>query len=381
MEIAKTTKTIDDSIESLKNSPIFAMSLSSKELFHSNFWTWLMEQDSEFIKCFFPSDDLSGENGIRILREKEHMDIQIQIGRGRAIRKYVIENKFKSIPTENQLREYAGAEGFEKGVLTGISKEPPFKLPENWTYLSYDSYDPYDCICTRLENQLDNTKNDNLKENKDIVTQYIEMTRNLVSLIKAFLYGYGERWLFPDIIPEEIKNLRIDDVIQKMQAEKFLHYFRKNSRYKRDLFVEKDGYTLIVGTDMRHATSLFDVLYKESREGKEIGIQIQNKEFRWFVNAEDNRNLGEVFGDERYDSWFDREFVARSGTISTPKLTNLGKKLTSLGGKGNVYRKFAPNFICQYFTLSEDELEFQKLVELIDLFLDAASEVIRAPGR
>lgn len=365
MEIAKTTKTIDDSIEYPKNSPIFAMSLSSKELFHSNFWAWLMEQDSEFIKCFFPSDDLSGQ----ILREKEHMDIQIVVSGD----KYVIENKFKSIPTESQLLRYSKTGGFQKGVLAGISKEPPFELPKNWKYLSYD------CICTRLENQLDNTKNDNLKENKDIVTQYIEMTGKLVSLIKAFLGEYGEKWLFPDKIPEEIKELRIGDVIQKMQTENFLHFFLEESKYKKDFYVENDGYTLITRTDMRNATSLFDVLYKESREGKgkEIGIQIQKNEFKWFVN-EDNRNLEEVFGDERYGSWFDREFVARDGEISTP-IDEM--KPTGLGGNGNVYRRYAPCFICQYFTLSENELKFENLTKLIDSFLGVASKIIGENGK
>lgn len=377
-----------EAIKYLKNSPIFAMSLSSKELFHSNFWAWLMEQDSEFIKCFFPSDDLAGENGIQILREKEHMDIQIQIGRGRAIRKYVIENKFKSIPTESQLCKYSETDGFQKGVLSGISENAPFDLPSKWKYLSYG------CICDKLEQLLKGTKSENLSNNKMIVTQYIEMTRNLVGLVGDFLNEYGNKWLFPDKIPKEIrKDLRIGDVIQKMQTKKFLHYFYERSTYGKNLnsesFVE-NGYTLITRTDMSHATSLFEVYMEPLKangipeDSKRIGIQIQKKEFRWFVIAGGNRDFRDVFQDERYrSSWFDIEFVAGSGTISTPTLTNLGEKPTSLGGKGkgNVCRKFAPNFICQYFTLSEDELEFQKLVELIDLFLDAASEVIRTPGR
>lgn len=369
MEIAKTTKT---TIESLKNSPIFAMSLSSKELFHSNFWAWLMDQDSEFIECFFPSDDLSGENGIQILREKEHMDIQIVVG----VDKYVIENKFKSIPTESQLLEYAGAEGFKKGVLTGISKEPPFKLPEKWKYLSYD------CICTRLENQLDNTKNDNLKENKDIVTQYIEMTRNLVGLVGDFLNEYGNKWLFPDKIPKEIKDLRIGDVIQKMQTENFLHFFREKSRYKEDFFVKKDGYTLIARTDMSHATSLFEVYMEPLKvngipeDSKRIGIQIQDGQFRWFVAA--NKSVGPetVFRDIRYIKWFDTEFKAGE-RISVPGQEH--KKPTKLGGKGNCYCKFiskSSQFIHQYFTPSEEELMFDKLTKLIDSFLGAASTII-----
>lgn len=33
-------------VETLKNNPIFQLSLSSKELFHSNFLAWLAEDDN-----------------------------------------------------------------------------------------------------------------------------------------------------------------------------------------------------------------------------------------------------------------------------------------------------------------------------------------------
>ena len=48
-----TKEEILEKIEELHQSPIYAMSLCSKELFHSNFWAWLMEQDERFIELFF----------------------------------------------------------------------------------------------------------------------------------------------------------------------------------------------------------------------------------------------------------------------------------------------------------------------------------------
>lgn len=38
-------------VETLKNNPIFQLSLSSKELFHSNFLAWLAEDDNT--RCVF----------------------------------------------------------------------------------------------------------------------------------------------------------------------------------------------------------------------------------------------------------------------------------------------------------------------------------------
>ena len=57
----------------IKSNPVFAMSLSSKELFHSNFWAWLFERNIAYAKVFF-----SGIKEIkRVEREKNHRDVTI----------------------------------------------------------------------------------------------------------------------------------------------------------------------------------------------------------------------------------------------------------------------------------------------------------------
>ena len=40
-------KELSTIIKELKQNPLFAMSLGNKELFHSNFWAWIMEIESE----------------------------------------------------------------------------------------------------------------------------------------------------------------------------------------------------------------------------------------------------------------------------------------------------------------------------------------------
>ena len=50
--MAKSEYTEED-IKELEKSPIYAMSLGSNELFHSNFWEWLIKQNPEFAKVFF----------------------------------------------------------------------------------------------------------------------------------------------------------------------------------------------------------------------------------------------------------------------------------------------------------------------------------------
>ena len=139
-------------IEELKNNPIFAMSLSSKELFHSNFWLWLFERNIAYAKTFFP--DLKEIKAVT--REQGHRDITIW--QTETLKKkssqyddaYVIENKFKSIPTKEQLIRYqayledskneSNNKSFLGGVLTGIEK-PDFMDDlelDKWKFISYN---------------------------------------------------------------------------------------------------------------------------------------------------------------------------------------------------------------------------------------------------
>lgn len=63
-------------IDRLKQSLVYKMSLGSKELYHSNIWAWLMENDNSFIKAFFP-DCNEDYHDFQIEREQSHRDLTI----------------------------------------------------------------------------------------------------------------------------------------------------------------------------------------------------------------------------------------------------------------------------------------------------------------
>ena len=89
-----------DLIKELKNSPIFNMSLSGKELFHSNFLAWIGIAYPKVFKSFWsntPDQELGPVD-----REKGNIDLSFKIGR----KPYYIENKVKSQPYEAQLEKY-----------------------------------------------------------------------------------------------------------------------------------------------------------------------------------------------------------------------------------------------------------------------------------
>ena len=64
---------VEEMIGLLDKSIIYQMSLNSHELFHSNLWAWLMEQDNAFAELFFP--EIS--KPVSIKREEEHRDITL----------------------------------------------------------------------------------------------------------------------------------------------------------------------------------------------------------------------------------------------------------------------------------------------------------------
>jgi hypothetical protein len=130
----KMGATIDNILDRLEQSSMFHLSLGSKELFHSNFLYWLSIVDWDaFItvmhgladkNCFwwenkFKRSENREENEIEVRRESHNFDlsIYIRIGieedetdpssvKGIWTPVFVLENKMKSLPRQDQLQEY-----------------------------------------------------------------------------------------------------------------------------------------------------------------------------------------------------------------------------------------------------------------------------------
>lgn len=90
----------------LQSSPLFNLSLSSKELFHSNFLAWLAQKYPslfvEICKDLGCQADWSNANWC-VERESMNFDLCIKTGEKIVM---VLENKVKSIPSKLQLDEY-----------------------------------------------------------------------------------------------------------------------------------------------------------------------------------------------------------------------------------------------------------------------------------
>ncbi len=107
MEKQNLDPSLKASIETLRGNPIFRLSLGSKELFHSNFWAYLLTDFGAplpAVRAFF---GIPADVSVSVLREKNNFDLLISWNVGDKYFCLIIENKVKSLPNATQLKKYA----------------------------------------------------------------------------------------------------------------------------------------------------------------------------------------------------------------------------------------------------------------------------------
>lgn len=127
-------------VPELNKSPTFAMSLGAKELFHTNFLSFLLETDLEPIKALAKSlkvkllgPDFDG--AVWAFRESKNMDLMVvpqDLNSNAVWSMVVIEAKLKSIPELSQL------DGYER-KLCGSREDENQKTPHRFVIGEIDS--------------------------------------------------------------------------------------------------------------------------------------------------------------------------------------------------------------------------------------------------
>ena len=254
-------------INYLKISPMFNLSLSSKELFHSNFLYWIWKLDSTAFKCLIAkllnisTDELKWENKWEVVREYNSFDLCVKYcdstkdvdGKTKIVSGdvlLVIENKVKSIPYKAQLKKYVDkvnelygkrrkndAQNVQYILLTlpthfpnvpkGISsKDCNWEFGDyKWKVVTYNKY------IEKLEN-LEISYSDDLDEQakvyaSKIIEDYIEFVKHLLVIYNkwtnecytklGFIYYNDQKQQcseYRDYITEA-QNLRIHDLYHK----------------------------------------------------------------------------------------------------------------------------------------------------------------------
>lgn len=355
----KDIKTI---IDELKSSPIYTMSLGSKELFHSNFWGWLIEHNNEYANIFFKSI----HNGkLKVVREEKNRDITIEIDK----KKYVIENKLKSIPTEKQLIKYTndiGVNKFAGGILTGI-KQPNITLPKGWEFLSYDKI--ADGILKQLDKKLENEFNDK------IIRQYVNDIQNISELIKQYENITGKNIPnrnFSFVKSIEDKSIRLWDICQKYKMQEFVMYL-ENCKELVDLEknVKSCGFELSFELGFSHSTAFMDVRFIRDREidsEVSIGVQIQNGQYRKFSVLRGKNTTKTVYDTFLNHGWFENYNIQSKKVFN--RESSMEKPYCSFENKSSA--KYY--FVNQHYKIYDNS--FEALAKQIIIDMKQAAEIV-----
>ena len=283
----------------IENSLMLAMSLSGRELFHSNVWAWLMGQDVFFVRLFFT--EISAQTKcLSVKREQKGRDITVWADK----RAFVIENKFKSFPDFEQLVRYKNELGdkFAAGVLIGVMKPRWGKMPEGWTFSCYDK------ILEDIEAALKKRRLSKL--DKTILTEYVRFTKDLLSKVKEVTRTYKDHFVERGELAS-YADARLDDLFQKVVANEFANALQTRIRADTRLSQNIAGFDLRVSTSFLHGEALVNAYYIKSCRAKNkmvldrlIGIELQGGEYRLCAEIKGLENLDALYKKLAAAGWF-----------------------------------------------------------------------------
>lgn len=217
------------SVNSLQSSPLFHLSLTSKELFHSNFLYWLGVTYRDLFKETFSNlgcrtaawpEDWTVEREYKAAKSIS-LDLCVK-GPGKKGKIYLIlENKVKSIPNQQQLNRYAANGNLADTcdfILLSLATDFPDKdqIDVNsggkWIVWNYGD------LAAALDKALTSCGGNVRPFHKAILEDYIQMVRGLDGLFGHLTVDDNGRYC--DNVSQVYANLRMDDVYEKIRTSK-----------------------------------------------------------------------------------------------------------------------------------------------------------------
>lgn len=229
-------KELDANKERLIANPLFALSLGSRELFHTNFLAWLLESYPEMIASL-TSSSLARE--FEVHREKYNFDLLIVFKDGGSPSSLVVEVKVKDTPRIEQLERYDEKILANKQIL-GASPEKlllsltkaPLGIPNSWRVANLEQLaseiDKASAGCTFAEDHF------------TLVRLYRDLCRELNSLVskiietdissRDFLFARTGQEATCKYVDETLEDLRFLATLEKHRASKLCEEFKRRSK-------------------------------------------------------------------------------------------------------------------------------------------------------
>ena len=269
---------MDEIISSLRSSPLFYLFLSSRELFHTNFWFWLSTlNEFETLKLF--GSDSNSNKALSFVREhkqssrvdkkiKSEVDLLINCGNRPLI---VVENKVKDFPTSAQLLRIR--KSFDDQalsyVLTTLFSYPELVF-EGWQMRTYGDISS-DIVPENF------TKNEYYRA---LIRDYKDFTKSLSDLASLLpitdMYDFAIPFM-PQLF-DTLNEIKLWEGYQKLRASHLLNRFKA---HRADI---ETSYLL----NNQKATLIFHCPIKDNYE---VQVSLEGNQFRKVIGG---RNINQM---------------------------------------------------------------------------------------
>lgn len=374
--------------EFLSKSLLYQMSLGSKELYHSNVWAWLIENDTSFIKVFFPRFNENEYSVLGVSRECRHRDLIVWLhknGYPDNEQKYylIIENKIKS------LHEYKQLEGYTEylwdnqlllaaftGIENNLDQDDLYITNENtgalWQFRSYcDISDGIRRIATASTSEV-------ICQRLQQIYEYCDIVSSIDFLLKsAKKSSCGKLSYETHGIALSDERIRLKDVFIKLKGADFISYIKMHRAELEALCPSGKGFVLLIEQSFHNLKATLDIRFTNRRADTEhyflIGVQIEGMQYRLCAEMDGKAHSVDNVYESLKDVWFDDTFDYRTNRRVFGRPTSMRGKYDSYGKGSNAY-----SFVYQYYNLDESNNKYQDLLEDIKRDMTKASEIIKA---
>ena len=327
---------LEELCRTLWKEPLFHFSLTSKELFHSNFLAWLAERWPEQVVSHFepmlqPNAD---RTGAAPEREYRHFDLVLRFD---GFEPLIIENKVFSIPRLKQLRDYS--ESIDRVATLSsatrclLSPVAPDWLPnaKGWVHFGYIQ------LIDRLKDLAPLLADATVYE-AETVDSYVRMMKAILLVIDhATRNVERDSFQLPSIVQVELEKVRLADGCGKLRADAIRGLLE--TRLANEGHLE----SFKIESSLTRKKPLIEVFFAAS-DDVDVGWQLQESQWRLairtrhgraHVGVEERMRLAEANAE-----WFDFTILDRALERELPA----PRERTGLGP----WRKFDPDFIYQY---------------------------------
>jgi hypothetical protein len=333
-----TEKINDNDVALFRKSLICTLSLSSKELFHSNLIGWLFENSLDFARRFLNHEGLTKVDSVE--REKSNFDLLVN-AEGKC---YIVENKVKSLPCPDQMTDYVEKSNQQDLNATFILlslADPSNKFRSSHPSVRIVTYDD-------VLNIIADLKTDN-SFITDMLSEYCTLIKILLK-IKHTATVNPEVSLSYDPDQEDLlKQIRLFDVAQKIRYSNFAELvdkkLDKTNRLGFEFFIEPLDVSFSKGLAFMSLKARFK--YKDDEIF--LGIQIQGGHYRLYVESCSKKDVHALAEDlKKHDLWLNPENAANNKIL-----------------KYDVYFKYSYSFITG---MSAEKILAQIEKDLLRLF-------------